>query len=180
MRAWSRSSTRRGSTLTEFAIVALELFVVMFAVIEFGRMALVYNNVANAARVGLRYAITHGCARSGTGQNGASGPLMGVNSVGGGCFGTNTNDPCPATPGSACNVCSVVIDYAKAGLINPNRLVCQATSGGRIQVTWPDGTNGTGTPPSHVTVTVVYPYDPFFVLPITVPLGSTAQGVITF
>ena len=37
-----------------------------------------------------------------------------------------------------------------------------------------------GAPGSTVSVTVTYPYDPFTILPLTVTLGSTSQGVITF
>lgn len=37
-----------------------------------------------------------------------------------------------------------------------------------------------GSPGSTVSVTVTYPYDPFTVLPLTVTLGSTSEGIITF
>jgi Flp pilus assembly protein TadG len=68
-----RNSARRGSALIEFIFVTIMLMLVIFASIEFDRMALVYTTVANAARVGARYAIVHGSDRTGTGDP-ASGP----------------------------------------------------------------------------------------------------------
>ena len=143
-------SSRRGSSLVEFALVLFQLVLVIFAALEFARMVLVFTNVANATRVGVRYAIVHGSKRTGTGADG---------------------------PASAADVCRVVNDYAKSGLLDTRRLACGATSGGRVRVTWPDGVNDPG---SRVVVTVVYPYDPFTVLPLNVPLGTTTEGVITF
>jgi len=55
-----RRHRNRGSTLIEFAVTSFLLMLIIFACIEFGRMLLVANSVANAARVGCRYAITHG------------------------------------------------------------------------------------------------------------------------
>src|SRR5690349_5857092 len=52
--------SRAGSALIEFALVCFLLFVVIFATFEFCRMLLVSTTVANAARAGCRYAITHG------------------------------------------------------------------------------------------------------------------------
>ncbi len=145
---------RRGSSLVEFALVALQLSLVMFAGLEFGRMVLVYTNLCNAARVGVRYAIVHGSERTGTGVNGpaSSNDICGVAGVG----GATTN--------------GVVADYAKAGLLNPKALSCT--------VSWPDG--GLKTAGSRVQVTVTYPYDPFVVLPLRVTLGTTTEGIITF
>jgi Flp pilus assembly protein TadG len=60
----SNAHRRRGSELVEFALVSFQLFLLIFAVVEFGRMALVYSSVANAARVAVRYAAVHGNDRS--------------------------------------------------------------------------------------------------------------------
>lgn len=49
-----------GQSLVEFGIVAFLLLMLLFGVIEIGRMVLVYTAVANAARTGVRYAIVHG------------------------------------------------------------------------------------------------------------------------
>lgn len=146
-------SQTRGSALVEFAFVAFQLLLLIFAALEFCRMVLVYTNVANAARVAARYAITHGSKRTGSGVDGPSGP------------------------GNVTNICNVVTDYAKSGLLDTSKLPCAASPGTGIYVTYPNGTSDPGNP---VTVTVVYPYDPFTVLPLGVRLGSTTQGVITF
>ena len=60
----SNAHRRRGSELVEFALVSFLLFSVIFAVFEFGRMVLVYNSIANAARVGVRFAEVHGSQRT--------------------------------------------------------------------------------------------------------------------
>jgi hypothetical protein len=54
--------------------------------------------------------------------------------------------------------------------LNTNNLV--------VTVTYPSGSNNVGSP---VSVTAVYPYDPFTTFfPLSVRLGSTSQGIITF
>ena len=60
----SNAHRRRGSELVEFALVSFLLFSVIFAVFEFGRMVLVYNSIANAACVGVRFAEVHGSQRT--------------------------------------------------------------------------------------------------------------------
>jgi Flp pilus assembly protein TadG len=126
--------------------VALQVLIVLFAVFEFGRMALVSTTVANAARTAVRYAIVHGSTRTGTGVDGPSGP------------------------GSTTEISANVTKYASAGVLDTSRL--------NISVTYPDAT--TNNPGSRVVVTVVYPYDPFTVLPLHVNLGATAEGIIAF
>jgi len=141
----ARQARRRGSAIIEFSIVAVQLFLVLFAVLEFGRMVLVSTTVANSARAGARYAIVHGGTRTGTGVDGPSGP------------------------GSTAQISSNVTTYAGAGLLDTSRLT--------ITIAYPDGNNQPG---SRVTVSVVYPYDPFTALPLRVNLGTTTQGVISF
>jgi Flp pilus assembly protein TadG len=51
---------RRGQALVEFAIAALITLLLVLAVVEFSRIMLVYTTLADAARLGTRYAITHG------------------------------------------------------------------------------------------------------------------------
>lgn len=46
--------------MVEFAVTILLLLTVIFGCFEFDRMLMVYTSVANAARVGVRYAIVHG------------------------------------------------------------------------------------------------------------------------
>jgi Flp pilus assembly protein TadG len=55
---------RRGSELVEFALVSFLLLTVIFALFEFARMALVYNSIANAARVAVRFATVNGADQS--------------------------------------------------------------------------------------------------------------------
>ena len=52
-------SDERGTTLVEFAIAATVFLMAMFAILEFGRVLWVHNALADAARRGARYAVTH-------------------------------------------------------------------------------------------------------------------------
>jgi Flp pilus assembly protein TadG len=138
----------QGQSLVEFTIVCFMLCILMLAVVETGRMVLVYATVANAARAGARYAVVHGSSRpAGSGVSSASGP---------------SDNPA--------QVVTVVKNSASAGLLTPGRLI--------ITVAYPGASNAPG---QMVSVTVVYPYDPFTAyLPFRVRLGSTTQGVIAF
>jgi len=62
----SRAGLRncRGQALVEFAVCSVLLVALIFAVVEFGRMMLVYTTIGNAARIGARYAIVHGSDNS--------------------------------------------------------------------------------------------------------------------
>jgi Flp pilus assembly protein TadG len=138
--------SRRGSAMVEFAVVCFLLVLVLLATVEFSRMVLVANAVANSARAGVRYAVTHGSDRIGTGSTGPSGP---------------GNDPA--------QVITVAKNFAAAAPVDPAKLT--------VNVTYPDASNAAG---SRVDVKVVYAYDPFTVLPLSVNLGSTSEGVITY
>ncbi|HUQ92732.1 MAG TPA: TadE/TadG family type IV pilus assembly protein [Bryobacteraceae bacterium] len=140
-----RKAARRGSTLIEFALVAVQLCLVLFSIIEFSRMVLVSTTVAHAARTAVRYAIVHGGTRTGSGVDGPSGP------------------------DGYTEISSNAKAYARSGLLDTGRMT--------VTVNYPDGNNDVG---SRVSVTVVYPYDPFVVLPLRFNLGSTTQGVICF
>jgi Flp pilus assembly protein TadG len=50
----------RGQNLLEFAAITIVTLAVLFAVVEFGRMILVYTTIASAARIGVRYAMVTG------------------------------------------------------------------------------------------------------------------------
>ena len=52
----------RGSALVEFALCGVLGSFLMFGIIDFGRAIFTDNLVANAARLGTRYAIVHGSA----------------------------------------------------------------------------------------------------------------------
>lgn len=150
MRNVSRSS-QLGSSIIEFAIVSTLLFVMVFGMVEFCRMGLVYANLANASRVAVRYAITHGADRA---QACASGV---------GCGATDGT----ASASDICGTTGILTTYAK-GPLDPSKLVCTSSGlGGAV-----------GTP---VRINVSYAYDPWFnITPYKVTLSSTSQGVITY
>ena len=52
--------TRRGAAVIEFAIVVPIFFLMVFGMIEFGRMVMVHQLLAGAAREGARQAIVNG------------------------------------------------------------------------------------------------------------------------
>jgi Flp pilus assembly protein TadG len=113
-RSNSRRKNQRGQSLVEFSLVCFLLYIVSFAVVEIGRMVLVYTTVANSARAGVRYASVHGSSRTaGLGASNAAGP------------GNN-----PA------QVVTVIGNFASAGLLSTGRL--------NITVHYPGGSNAPG------------------------------------
>lgn len=58
--AGSDRSSRRGQALAEFGVSAVVALLLILGVVEFSRIMLVYTTLADAARMGARYAITHG------------------------------------------------------------------------------------------------------------------------
>jgi Flp pilus assembly protein TadG len=52
--------SKDGSAIIEFAFVAILFFMLIFGIIEFGRLMLMYHHVGNAAREGTRWAIVRG------------------------------------------------------------------------------------------------------------------------
>ena len=50
---------QRGATVAEFAIVASVFFMMIFGIIEFGRLLYTHNALTDAARRGARYAALH-------------------------------------------------------------------------------------------------------------------------
>jgi hypothetical protein len=53
---------QRGQNIPEFALASLTFFLLFIGALEFGLALFTYNLVANAARLGARYAIVHGSA----------------------------------------------------------------------------------------------------------------------
>src|SRR5215211_989915 len=49
----------RGTSVAEFAMVAMLFFTLIFGIIEFGRMLYTHNALADATRRGARYAVLH-------------------------------------------------------------------------------------------------------------------------
>src|SRR6185436_5393526 len=52
----------RGSTMAEFAVVALVFFTMIVGIIEFGRLLYTHNALTDATRRGARYAVLHSSA----------------------------------------------------------------------------------------------------------------------
>jgi Flp pilus assembly protein TadG len=94
MRVRDRWREDRGSTLVEFALIAFMFVIVLAGVVEMGRMVLVYNTIANAAREGTRYAIVHGADQTVS----------------------------PSGPGNVTKVQTVVKNFASAGLVDTSAL----------------------------------------------------------
>ena len=148
------ASTRfreHGATLIEFALVAVLLCLLLLVLVDFGRMLLIYNSVAHAARTGVRYAIVHG---DGAGSRVGSGPAA---------------DPS--------DVVAVVVNFAGSAPLNPALLA----EPGAVAVTYTNlggGGNGIG---DLVEVTVTYPYDPLMgYFPLSFNLRARSQGRIAF
>ena len=139
---------RRGAALIEFAFVCLLFLITLVGAYELCRMLLVFTTLANACRVGVRYAAVHGSTNTGGGLNAPSGP------------------------GNTVNVENIVRDYTRGSLLDTGNLA--------ITVEYPTGGASANAPGSRVRVQVVYPYDPFFVLPLNVPLGSRTEGIIVY
>jgi Flp pilus assembly protein TadG len=136
----------------EFGQIAFLLITTMLAMVEFGRMLVVYTTVANSARAGARYAIVHGNDRSGGGTDGPSGP-------------TACSDPPPP------QVATLIRNFASAGMLDTSKLT--------IKVCYSPSSNLPGT---TVIVKVGYPYDPLigWFNMLSVNLSSQTAGVITY
>jgi Flp pilus assembly protein TadG len=59
MRKKDFRKNENGATLAEFAVVATFFFMLIFGVIEFGRLLYTHNALTDAARRGARYAVIH-------------------------------------------------------------------------------------------------------------------------
>lgn len=56
----NRKHAQRGASMVEFAFASAALFLVLFGLVEFGRAMYMYHAVANAARIGSRWAMVRG------------------------------------------------------------------------------------------------------------------------
>jgi len=52
-------NNQKGTSMAEFAVVALVFFMIIFGIIEFGRLLYTHNALTDAARRGARYAVLH-------------------------------------------------------------------------------------------------------------------------
>jgi Flp pilus assembly protein TadG len=62
----NRRHGQRGQALMEFGLAFMVFLMVMYGIMEFGRMMASYNILAGAAREGARYATVHGTASGST------------------------------------------------------------------------------------------------------------------
>jgi hypothetical protein len=59
MQVSNRSKREEGQGLLEFALVAVLLFMLIFGIIDFGRLFFAYATMSNGVREGARYGIIH-------------------------------------------------------------------------------------------------------------------------
>ena len=59
MKSFNRRQNERGTTIAEFAVVALLFFTIIFGIIEFGRLLYTHNALTDATRRGARFASLH-------------------------------------------------------------------------------------------------------------------------
>jgi Flp pilus assembly protein TadG len=142
--------------LVEFGVVAIALTALVLGVLEFGRMVLCYTTIANAARVGTRYAIVHGSDNSVTTSQ-IQTAVKGYLKVG--LVNTSTVTSCTASTSTGVDIC---VAYQNPGAIG----TCSTVP----------------IPGCVVKVTVNYHYDPWIAYyPLNnIHLASTSEGVITF
>jgi Flp pilus assembly protein TadG len=147
----------QGQALVEFAMAALITLLLVLAVVEFSRIMMVYTTLADAARLGARYAVTHGTV-PGNSVPTAGDIQSGVNAV-------VEKFLAPAT---------VNINSANIATTFPG----SATSPSSATLPCPPGATTPGCP---VQVTVSYPYNLLVSsLPVNVTLSTTSEGVITW
>ena len=54
-----KNRRERGATMAEFAVISVVFFMIIFGIIEFGRLFYTHNALTDAARRGARYAVLH-------------------------------------------------------------------------------------------------------------------------
>ena len=150
----------RGQALVEFALITMMLFLLILGMLELIGMMHTYNTIADAAKEGVRYAITHG-----TGNSIPSGPTCPCTDI--------TGPPAPfgTTPGYGSGY-GVVSTFAKYSMHD--------ITGLQVNVNYPDTANAPANqPPNRVQVVVSYPFRPFFNLGWpTITVNAAAEGRI--
>jgi Flp pilus assembly protein TadG len=96
-RGLQRLQAEEGSSMVEFALVAVMFILVLLGVVEMGRMVLVYTTLAESARAGARYAIVNGSDQT-------------VSPSG------------PGTPCTCTQIKTIVKDFASAGALDTSGL----------------------------------------------------------
>jgi len=163
---------RRAQALVEFALIAPIFFLLLFAIVEFGRAVYYIQVLNNAAREGARYAIVHGNE-----STDPTGPPPG--------FPIATNgDPYAGdvkvavrnyafgvvgTTGTADFVVTVCYIQPASGPM----YVCPDNNAGNDMGT---GNNGRSNPPQNVSVTVKYTYKPIIAAVVPLPTFTLTGG----
>jgi len=158
------SKPERGSTLVEFALIAMLFLTMILAIIDFSRALYTYHFLSHAARQATRWAAVNGALCNDDGS----------------CNGTNGMNSGPA---SATDIANYVKNLVPDG-IDPNKVT--------TNVTWPDQANSPdqcdpnsgnyvqGYPGCTVKVQVIYEFD--FLYPIvrstSLTLSSSSEMVI--
>jgi|RhiMethySRZTD1v2_1073278.scaffolds.fasta_scaffold233027_3 Flp pilus assembly protein TadG len=62
------NTNERGTTMAEFALISAVFFMIIFGIIEFGRLLYTHNALTDATRRGARYAALHKEATVGNGK----------------------------------------------------------------------------------------------------------------
>ena len=116
-----RIKREKGSTLVEFALVAMVLLTLMLGVIDFSRALYTYHYLSNMARTATRWAAVNGynCADD-----------TSTTDTGGSCNGTDGMNNGPA---SATDIQNYVANHSPDG-IDPSKIT--------TTVSWPIQTNG--------------------------------------
>jgi len=146
-------NAQRGASMVEFAVAASAFMLVMFGIVEFGRVMYTYHTVSNAARIGSRWAIVRGS-------------------------GCTVVDHCSATSSDVSDYVQSVVPMVDSGSMTVTAKWTTTTDpSASCTATTPGGNNGAG----HVVcVTVSYPFN--FAIPFVsnnaLTLSSTSRMVI--
>jgi Flp pilus assembly protein TadG len=95
-----------GQALPEFAFIVPMFLMMLFGVMDFGRVIWAYNSLENAAREGARYAIVHGGSSAQTCPVGPASPLVTV---------PPASSSCPFPSPSKQSIYNKVTSYSIAG-----------------------------------------------------------------
>jgi len=144
----------RGAYMVEFAFTATVLLLLLFGIIEFGRVLYTYHTVSNAARIGSRWAMVRGA-------------------------GCSVLDHCSATSDDISAYVRSVVPMVDSNSMTVTASWTTTTNpNDDCTVSDPSGNNGTG----HVVcVTVSYPFN--FAVPLVstsaLTLSSTSRMAIS-
>jgi Flp pilus assembly protein TadG len=163
----------RGSAIAETAMVLVVAMMLVFGIIDFGRLIYAYHTIASMARQGARWAMVRGNA---CGQDalavGATQTYCSLSANTTGCAG---GDQCASAADIQTYVQSLPI-----GIITPSSVTVDTTSTDMWPGTGCTGGAGSNTASCPVAVKVSYPFN--FFLPympkMTITLSSTSTMII--